>query len=361
MWVLRCVAGVGLVLSLCFTAWGETHTWTSLDGKTAVAEFQGLEGDTLVLLKGTKTLRVPRAQFSAEDQAYVQQRLADAKVEQERLKVELLAKVQALLGLNRNVEITERRWADWESYYTESICGSKMLKFFKNERSIVDVPAKGVFVSVKDAVRPPDYAPTMVRYCPSDYTGDKKLGVYIHISPGNKATSPNSGYQKMMDKYRLVYASPNGSSNAESDMRRCALALDTLAQLRKDFDIDENRIYIGGTSGGGAEATFASFLYPQDFRAAFNSVRSFSLTSSSCLPFADGSDIRKAGKNQQPFAFISGPGDSNYDYMPSTEESFRDHRFVVRFFDIPGMKHQMASPETFEQVIKWVEANNPRL
>jgi hypothetical protein len=359
--VLRGVAGAGLVLSLCFTALGEMHTWTSLDGKTAVAEFKSLEDGTLVLQKGTKTIRVPMAQFSAEDQAYVHQLLVDAEAEQERLREANLAKAQSMLGMNRRVEITERRWADWEDYYTESICGSKMMKFFKNERSIVDVPAKGVFISVQDAVRPPDYAPTMVRYCPSDYTGNEKLGVYIHISPGNKAVSPNSGYQEMMDKYRLVYASPNGSGNAESDMRRCALALDSLAQLRKDFDVDENRVYIGGTSGGGAESTFATFLYPQDFRAAFNSVRSFSLTSSSCLPFADNSDIREAGKNQQPFAFISGPGDSNYDYMPSTEKSFRDHDFVVRFFDIPGMKHQMASPETFEQVIKWVEANNPRL
>jgi predicted esterase len=361
MRVLRRVVGVGLVVGLCFAVFGEMHTWTSLDGKTAVAEFQALEDGTLVLQKGTKTIRVPLAQFSDEDQAYVHQLLADAKVEQEHLRQARLEKMQSLLGLNRGVEITERRWANWEDYYTESICGLKMLRFFKNERSIVDVADKGVFISVEDAVRPPDYAPTMVRYCPSDYDGEEKLGVYIHIAASKKAVSPSGGYQKMMDKYRLVYASPDGSSNAESDMRRCALALDALAQLRKDFDVDENRIYIGGTSGGGAESTFATFLYPQDFRAAFNSVRSFSLTSSSCLPFADDSDIRKAGKNQQPFAFISGPGDFNYEHMPRTEQSFRDHRFVVRFFDVPGMKHQMASPETFERVIEWVEANNPRL
>ncbi len=281
---------------------------------------------------------------------------ARTSLEQERFE-----KVQELLGLNRQVMISERRWNDWEDYYLESLCGREMMKFFDSERSIVDVPKKGLFVSVEHAVRPPDYAPIMITYCPSDYDGKEQLGVYIHISPGNRGTVPSRGYQEMMDKHRLIYASPNGTGNDQADMRRCALALDSLAQLRKDYSVDENRIYIGGTSGGGAEATFATFLYPQDFRAAFNSVRYFVLESNSCLPFADKSDFRKSRRNKQPFAFISGPEDSNYGHMPRSEKSFRENGFVVRFFDIPGMKHQMATAETFDKVMQWVEANNPRL
>ena len=72
-------------------------------------------------------------------------------------------------------------------------------------------------------------------------------------------------------------------------------------------------------------------------------------------------DFRKASKNKQPLAFISGPKDSNYSSMPRSEDSFRENDFVVRFFDIPGMKHQMAKPETFDKLIQWVEANNPQL
>jgi predicted esterase len=355
------MAGRGLVLlvlvglSLC----AQGRTWTSLDGKTAEAEFQALEGGTLVLVRNAKTIRVPLETFSEADQSFVREHLKEMEAERERAAQAQRERIRELLGVRNNVSINERRWADWQDYYTESLCGRKMLDFFKNERSIVDVAEKGVFVSVEEAVRPPGYAPTMDSYCPEDYGGNEKLGVYIHISPGDRAAAPKPGYQEMMRKHRLIYASPHGAGNKEADMRRCALALDALAQLRKDFAIDENRVYIGGTSGGGAESTFATFLYPQDFRAAFNSVRSFSVTSSTCLPFADEGDIRDASKNKQPFAFISGPGDFNYKYMPKTEENFRDHGFVARFFDVPGMKHQMASPETFDEVIRWVEANNP--
>jgi len=351
------------VLSWAITVcvFAETRTWTSLAGKTAEAEFQTLEGNTLVLLKGTKVVRVPFNAFSEGDQQYVHERLAEQKAERERLEQERKARFESLLGFRSGVPVIERRWPGWESYYEESSCGNNVLRFFKNEASIVDVRDRGVFVSPEHAVRPPDYNPTMFCYCPKNYDGEEKLGIYIHISAGNNGVKPNAGYQAMMDKHRLVYASPNGAGNKESDMRRCALALDALAQLRKDFNIDEARVYIGGTSGGGAESTIATFLYPQDFRAALNSVRSFSLTSPTCLPFADQGDISAVRKYKQPYAFISGPGDFNYKYMPRTVQSFEDHNYVVRFFDVSGMKHQMASPETFDEVIRWVEANNPML
>ena len=42
----------------------------------------------------------------------------------------------------------------------------------------------------------------------------------------------------MMKKYRLIYASPNGTSNDDADMRRCAIALDALAQLRKTYKVE---------------------------------------------------------------------------------------------------------------------------
>lgn len=360
----RGVVAATVAVFLCMVVSGEARTWTSQDGKEAVAEFVSLDGDTLTLRKGVKTFSAPMAGFSDEDQAFVREFVEREQIrlekERARAEAERLDKYRALLGMRKDVAIKERRWADWKDYYLESICGKTMLKFFEKERSIVDVRDKGVFISAKDAVRPSNHAPTMVTYCPSDYDGKEALGVYIHISPGNKAVSPSGGYQRMMDKYRFVYASPFGAGNDQSDMRRCALALDALAQLRADFNVDESRVYIGGTSGGGAESTFATFLWPEDFRAAFNSVRSFTLESSSCLPFADSSDFRTSAKYHRPFAFISGPGDSNYSYMPQSEESFKNSGFVARFFDIPGMKHQMAKPETFESVLKWVEANKSR-
>ncbi len=357
----RCVAVIGILVGVCCAALGEVHVWTDTEGRAAEAEFAGLEGDTLILQKGSKTLRVPLSNFSEEDQAYAHGQAEMAKAERERMEQERAEKMQSLLGLRYNVAINERRWADWEDYYTKSICRYTMKNFFEYERSIVNVWSKGVFVSAEEAVRPSGYAPTMTTYCPDDYDGTQPYGVYLHISPGGGAINPDDGYQKMMKKYRLIYASMNGTSNDDADMRRLAITLDALAQLRKDFNVDENRVYVGGTSGGGAEATMAAFLYPDDFCGSLNSVRNFFVRSEGGLPFAKSSDITKSARKKIPFAFISGPGDPNYPYMPETEKSFLGHRFCAKFFDIPGMNHETASAETFDRVMEWIEDNNPRL
>ncbi len=357
----RCVVAIVMLAGVCGIALAEVHVWTDTEGRTARAEFVGLEGDTLILQKGSKTIRVPLANFSEEDQAYAHEQVEKAKAEQERLAKERAEKLVSLKGYHTNVAIKERRWADWEDYYDESICGDDMKDFFEDERSIVDLKSKGVFVSVEEAVRPSGCAPTMTTYCPEDYDGTQPYGIYIHISPGGGAINPDAGYQKMMQKYHLVYASMNGTSNDDADMRRLAITLDALAQLRKDYNVDENRVYVGGTSGGGAEATMAAFLYPDDFCGSLNSVRSFSVTSSSCLPFASGSDISKSARKKLPFAFISGPGDMNYPYMPDKEQNFLDNGFKAKFFDIPGMNHETASAETFDMVMVWIEDKNPRL
>ncbi len=358
---LRNIIAIGILVGVCSLAAGEARIWTDQEGRTATAEFVGLEGETLILKKGARTIRVPLANFSAEDQEYVHTQIEKAEAERERSEKERRETIQSLLGLIHNVAIKERRWENWKDYYTESVCGEEMLDFFENERSIVDVKDKGVFVSAKDAVRPADYAPTMTTFCPEDYDGIKPYGVYIHISPGGGCIPPDNGYQEIMKKYRLIYASPNGTSNDEADMRRLAITLDALAQLRKSYEVDENRIYVGGFSGGGAEATMAAFLYPEDFRAALNSGRGFSLTANYCLPFAVRKEIRSVQKYKQPYAFISGPNDIAYNFMPNTVDNFKEHRFVAHFFDIPGMGHETAPAEAFDEVMEWVEEENPRL
>ena len=50
--------------------YGEPHTWTTLDGKTAIAEFVAVDGDTLLLKKGDNTFRIQIDKLSAEDQDY---------------------------------------------------------------------------------------------------------------------------------------------------------------------------------------------------------------------------------------------------------------------------------------------------
>jgi hypothetical protein len=269
-------------------------------------------------------------------------------------------KLAALLGVRRNAPIAARRWERWQDYYEKSLFGKAMLHFFTKERSIVDDPKRGLFVSAEAAVRPSDYKPTMMVYCPQSYDGAMKMGVYIHIEPGNAAMTPSEGYQEVMDSARCIFASPNGVGNNQGDMRRVAVTLDALAQLRKDYTIDENRVYVGGTSGGGAESVLATICYPKDFRGCVDAVRDFTFLSQRCLPFAKPADVHKSKKYGQPLAFVTGPQDFNYPRIQRSIPDWKHKGFTVRLFDVPGMKHESAPPATLKEALKWIDANGPR-
>ncbi len=59
------------LLLLCSTLFAEPRLWTNQDGKTTVAEFVALSGETVVLKKKNKTHRIPLASLSPQDQEYV--------------------------------------------------------------------------------------------------------------------------------------------------------------------------------------------------------------------------------------------------------------------------------------------------
>ncbi len=346
-----------ILLSVGISVRAEERTWTSSGGATLKAELVEVKGSTVVLRSGSKQITAEIKKLSPADREYLQQVQQAKEAEQAKQAME---KLSGLLGLRQEVPITERRWSKWQDYYFKSHFGKAMLDFFNTERSITDVVKRGLFVSAEQAVRPPDYAPSMTVYCPPTYDGKTKLGVYIHIQPTDSAMNPSEGYKRIMDEHRLVFASPNAAGNDQADMRRMALALDTLAQLRKDYPLDETRIYVGGLSGGGAESVFITLSYPDDFRGALDAVRGFDPFSDMCLPFAKPADIRKSAKYGQPLALITGAGDMNYEYIKKDVPNLKKSGFTAKLFDVPGMKHEAAPPAALEEALLWADANNPR-
>ncbi|HEY5621753.1 MAG TPA: glycosyl hydrolase [Pontiella sp.] len=55
----------------------ESRIWTSRDGKTATAEFEKLDDDSVVLKKNGRTVRIPLDSLSDADQSYVREYMAE--------------------------------------------------------------------------------------------------------------------------------------------------------------------------------------------------------------------------------------------------------------------------------------------
>lgn len=260
----------------------------------------------------------------------------------------------SLKGLREKVPISVRYAATVDGYFKGPF-GKKLFKLYNEQCSIVDVAKKGVFQKCSEAVGW-DTDETMTVYCPKSWNGSAKLGVYVNISPGDGPLNPRSGYSDSMDALNMIYVSPSGTSNDKADMRRIALALDSLATVRKQYPIDEGSIFVGGHSGGGAISVVMGINYPE-FRGVICQCRNFYLGNPSCSPYVEEKDIRSIARRKQAYAFVTGPGDMNHDAIVESMATWKTYHIdsTVIENDIPG--HTPASAKALKEALEWATAH----
>ena len=256
----------------------------------------------------------------------------------------------ALKGIRTKVPIAFR-YAPSADGYAKGPFGKALMKFYDQKVSIVDDVKKGLFQKFAEAVEWKSDE-TMTVYCPQNWDGKAKLGIYLNISAGNGPIAVKKDYTEVLDSLNMLYASPSGTSNAQADMRRAALTLDTLATLRKQYPIDETRIFVGGISGGGALSTLMAVHYPE-FRASICQVRNFYLGGEFCTPYLKPADISAIARRKQAYVFVSGPGDMNYNSIKASLPAWKGYHIESAFVenDLPG--HVGASGKALKEAIDW--------
>ncbi len=321
-----------------------TRKWTSDTGRVIEGELGAYDGINVTLVVKDKEYKLPINKLSKEDRDW----LAKWKDEQKD-------RIAQLLGTRKKVPISHRYGSAPDDYFKGPF-GKSLRNFYDTKVSICDDGGKGLFMKCDESLAWKDE--TMLIYCPSDYQGDSTpMGVYINISPGDAPIGLREGYGPVMDKLKLVYASPSGTSNARSDVRRMALTLDTLATLRAEYQVDESRIFVGGLSGGGAMSSWMAVYFPE-FRGAINQVRTERIPSETCFPTVESDDVRSIARRKQAYAFVTGSKDMNYQGIVASIPSWEEQDFVVKLFDVPGMGHENAPAEALEAALRWAEESS---
>lgn len=98
---------------------------------------------------------------------------------------------------------------------------------------------------------------------PKNYTRDLPHGLMVYISAGDGGFG---GYGGLQEKYRMICVGPKMAGNKQSvAMRRLPLALDAVHNMRKLYNIDPERIYVSGNSGGGRCASSVAVNFSDVF------------------------------------------------------------------------------------------------
>lgn len=202
-------------------------------------------------------------------------------------------------------------------------------------------------------------APTTYVYVPPAYDGKEAYGVYLHNSPHTTGIRPSEAWQKVMQELKLIYISPNHGGNDVADLRRVVLALDSLATVKRLYQVDPRRVYVGGLSGGGFVGMLCQMYYPEVFSGAISHAAQSYLPGDSSNGHFAGlslSDARRPPRDKLGWVVISGSKDQNYEVIKQTSEAWARAKFNYKFIDQEGMGHENASADSLKQALLYVAA-----
>jgi len=170
----------------------------------------------------------------------------------------------------------------------------------------------------------------------------------LFISPGNQP----GGWSQMRavcEQQGILFASPYEAGNNVPMPKRVRIVLDVLDDVRRKHNIDPDRTYIGGFSGGGRTACGIAFALPELFGGV--------------LPVCAGGDLREEiwlrhrVIERLSVAMITGTEDFNRGEV----ERFRgplltDIGVRTKVTVVPKLGHAIPDSKTFENVLLWLDA-----
>lgn len=102
---------------------------------------------------------------------------------------------------------------------------------------------------------------------PDGYDPTRPYGLLVYIGPSDSGTLPR-GWGRLLDERNLIWVAANESGNRQPVTRRIALAVLATGAVADRYEIDPQRVYLSGFSGGARVAGLLAPAYPGVFRGA---------------------------------------------------------------------------------------------
>lgn len=222
---------------------------------------------------------------------------------------------------------------------------------------------------------------------PEGYTGDEAYALLVFIHPYDdiNATNPRAFFfgrtvAEVLAEHKIIWVSFDDGGNGVLPNKRLGLALDAVHNVTDRYNIDEDRVYVSGMSGGGRMTCMAGIYYPQVFDGAIPIVGSLYFRQ---VPVPEDPELRaiirpepgehavwprtlwpprrqvlNAMKLEQRWVLLTGSQDYNMPEMRMHfEHGFERDRFEhAHYLEVPGMDHAFPDADWFERAIVLLDA-----
>jgi predicted esterase len=171
-------------------------------------------------------------------------------------------------------------------------------------------------------------------------------GVLVFVGPRDEANL-QEGWAGVLDRRNLAWIAPQGYGNDKPRAQRVLVALMALKYLQRTLQLDRDRLYIGGMSGGGRIASQALTRFPGFFSGALCIVGAdYVAPESQLVP-------EMATKR---VVFLTGDGDFNRREIRAVYSRFLDVGVThAHLMDLEDFDHQYPDAEEFDAALELLE------
>jgi len=191
---------------------------------------------------------------------------------------------------------------------------------------------------------------TFYVYVPAGYRPEEPHGLLVWVSPTPFGGFGNPELQQALDQHRLIWIGADNSGNGRPKWYRFALALDAVHNMLQLYEIDDQRIYVAGYSGGGRMTSGLALLYPETFAGGL-SIYGSDYFERIPVPYKPGADYLplfpppprdrlRRSKSDSRFVLVAGEWDFNRAHTKQIfEQMVADGFERVTYLQIPGASH----------------------
>lgn len=188
------------------------------------------------------------------------------------------------------------------------------------------------------------------RYEPRSASSEEGWGLVVWVSPTDEGEVPAGATEAVLADRRLLWVGADGSGNQRLTWQRIALALDAAHNMSRYYDLDPQRIYVAGYSGGGRVASALALLFPETFRGGlflygvdfYRRVPIPDRPGSDWLPWfpAPSRAALERLRETTRLVLVTGERDFNRMQVRTFAEEYREEGFEhLTYIEIPGASH----------------------
>jgi hypothetical protein len=190
---------------------------------------------------------------------------------------------------------------------------------------------------------------------PPEYAPGAGFGLLVWVSPSADGGVGRPEIQELLRRHRLLWVGADGAGNQRPRWDRWGLALDAAHNVQRQYQLDRERIYVAGYSGGGRVASALALLFPEAFRGGlfllgcdFHRRLPNPEQPGSHWPAAfppPRRHILATAREQSRYVLLTGEDDFNRIQTRAVAEAMQAEGFrQVTYLEVPGLAHQGPLP-----------------